>query len=185
MNKFLAAALAAALFLTGCAGSNLINLKFAPVGANGATCTKTASVVRFSDPNTGKAIGMREGKVALYAANQEVAEWVAKAIKTQLEAIGCKAQYHDADGVFQTDYTIVGAITKCKVNQPSSTEVSVDLRFAVTVMKNGQNMFTHEYSSAVESKQFPSSNMVADAMQQCLQEIIQKQVLSDLAKVMG
>ncbi len=185
MKKLLAAALCAVLFVTGCAGSNLINLKFAPVGAGGATCSKTASVVRFADPNAGKSIGMREGNVALYAANMEVGEWVAKAVKTQLAAIGCTAEYHDADGVFKSDYTVVGSITKCRVVQPSNTEVNVDLRFSVTVLKKGEKVFTYEYSSSVQNKQLPSSTLVADSMEQCLQEIMQKQVMPDLAKVMG
>lgn len=184
MKKIWLAALALALFAFGCAGSNFIKLKYTPVGVdNGGPCVKTVSVVRFKDQNGNKPIGDRQG-VPLYTDNQEVGEWVAKSIKSQLVALGCQAAYHDADGTFSTDYTVVGQITKVKVRQPSSTEASVDLRFALSVMKAGNDLFTYEYSSSVEVKKLPSSSLVPDAMEECLQEILSKQVMSDLLKVM-
>ena len=168
------------IFLIGSAGpalsaANQIDLLYETAGIDAGSCSKSAAIILFEDKREDLAIGLSNRGRRFYGRNP-VNEWVTRALYDELKQTGCKVEFHDKDGGYDTDFTIVGIVEEAFITQKSMTKYHVTMRLNIRVKKDGKQVMGKTFSSNLEQTTGPSfsfNNRVATRMLQgMMQEIV-------------
>jgi len=168
------------IFLFGTAGigfaaSSTIDLEYEAAGIEEARCSKSVAVITFEDKRDKKVIG-ESGKGKKFYGKNPVNEWVTRALYDELKRTGCKAEYHDKDGNYNTDFTITGVVEKAFIKQKSMTKYQVTMRIYLNINQGGEKVLGKSYVSNLTKTTVPSfsfNNKVAtETLQGMMREVV-------------
>ena len=165
---------------SGMAASDQIELTYDAAGIDEATCTKSVAVVTFEDKRDDVGIG-ESGKGKKFYSKNPVNEWVTRALYDELKRTGCKAEYHDKKGDYNTDFTITGVVEDAYIKQKSMTKYHVNMRLNISILKDGKKVLGKTYTSNLDKTTVPSFSFNDKVATQTLQGIL-SEIVPDLHK---
>jgi hypothetical protein len=101
-----------------------------------------------------------------------VNEWVTRALYDELKLSGCKAEYHDKMGDYNTDFVVTGDVEKAYIKQDSATKYNVDISLKVNIFSDGQKVVGKTYRSNMTKRTAPSFSFKSSVATQMLQDVM-------------
>lgn len=169
--------LLAVLFLgTACATSNLVPLTYQPVALEAPACASSIAVVKFEDQRAKPQIGHNTDNQLFYPQG-EVAVWLSEALQRQLEAAGCRVEYHGKEYPFDTDAVVTGQLLEAYTSQSSVTNYTTTLRMRLVMKKDGRETFIKNYEGKFENTVLVSSRgnrtkLLEGALQDMMRQVV-------------
>ena len=161
--------------LSGCSVKSSVQLNYQPAGINMTDCDKSIAVVELVDQRGEEAVGKtNEGK--LFYGEKSVAEWISKALYEELTNGGCRAQYHEKEYDFDTDYILIGAIQEVFVTQASLTKYNARMQLKIVLKSGDQQVFERQFSSNYSKRTVFSpgvnSKVLTEVLQGMMKEVV-------------
>ena len=165
------------------AAADTVELGYEPAGIAEAPCSKSIAVVTFEDLRDDPAIG-ESGKGKQFMSKTPVNEWVTRALYDELKRSGCKAEYHDKMGDYDTDFVVTGDVEKAYIKQDSATKYNVDISLKLNIFSDGQKVVSKTYRSNMTKRTGPSFSFKSSVATQMLQDVMRVAVpeLQEMSK---
>lgn len=171
--------LAALAMASACATSNQVPLVYQPVALEAPACAGSIAVVKFSDQRAKPQVGHNTDNELFYAQG-DVATWLSEALQRQLEAAGCRVEYHDKEYPFDTDAVVSGQLLDVYTSQSSVTNYTTTMRFRVVVKKDGRETFIKNYEGSFQNTVLVASRSNRTQLLQSALQDMMRQVVPDL-----
>jgi len=156
------------------ADSETIDLTYRTAGIEPATCSKSVAIITFQDNRTEPWIG-ESGKGKKFQSRIPVNEWITRALTDELKSVGCRVEYHDTAGDFDTDVTITGIVEEAFIKQDSWTKYNVNFRLQLFITL-GNKKITKTYQNTMTKRTVPAfsfnSNVATESLQDVMREAI-------------
>ncbi|MFO7597891.1 MAG: hypothetical protein R6W92_16295 [Desulfocurvibacter africanus] len=162
---------------SACATSNQVPLVYQPVALEAPACAGRLAVVKFSDNRAKPQIGHNTDNQLFYPQG-DVAVWLTEALQRQLEAAGCRVEYHDKEYAFDTDAVVSGQLVEAF--RPSFFITT--LRFRVVMKKDGREAFIKNYEGKFENTVLVASRSNRTKLLQSALQDMMRQVVPDIIK---
>ena len=166
---------------SACATSNQVPLVYQPVALEAPACAGRLAVVKFSDNRAKPQIGHNTDNQLFYPQG-DVAVWLTEALQRQLEAAGCRVEYHDKEYAFDTDAVVSGQLVEAYTSQSSVTNYVTTMRFRVVMKKDGRESFIKNYEGKFENTVLVASRSNRTKLMQSALQDMMRQVVPDIIK---
>lgn len=141
------------VIVAGCTGG-LVGLQYTPVNAVSAQCSGVVNVITFKDVRKADALGTDSSGNPV-ASSGDVADWVSRAVFTELANDGCDVRYHDQAGTFPADADVTGEVLQASVTQTGNTTWKAVVRVRFIVNKDGKRIYSEKGFAEVEKPVLP------------------------------
>lgn len=156
---------------TGCASSNIVQLKYPLELADTPWCRWPVTVVAFEDQRGVQALGAMD-EVTAYQAASSVSDWVTRAVFEEMKARGCECTYVAEAASAGDGFVISGEVLTVRLDKTGINQWENEIRVRIQVAKDGERIYGETYKGYVQRTFVLATDAPEDIMVEGLSDIM-------------